>query len=67
MRTLPDEFVNGLSAYPQLDGLAEALATTAPEVSVRVSGIKGMLPAAGTQAVPWCPLGFYLDRRPSFL
>lgn len=66
MRTLPDEFVNGLSAYPQLDGLAEALATTAPEVSVRVSGIKGMLPAAGTQAVPWCPLGFYLDRRPSF-
>ena len=66
MRRLPDEFIKGLSAYPQLDGLAEALATTSPEVSVRVSGRKGLLPPEGASAVPWCPLGFYLDRRPSF-
>lgn len=66
MRNLPDEFVKSLSAYPQLDGLADALAATMPDISVRVNGRKGLLPPEGMSAVPWCRLGYYLERRPSF-
>lgn len=66
MNALPPEFVAMLKRYPQLDGLAETLAGTAPEVSVRCNALKGVAPSPGADIVPWCASGEYLDRRPAF-
>ncbi len=65
-RELPAEFVKSLSAHSELDGLAEALATTAPEVSVRVNAAKGLNVPEDADRVPWCRQGVYLPDRPSF-
>lgn len=65
-RQLPPDFVAMLDRYPAFDGLAGALAATAPSVSVRLNRGKGAMPAPGLKPVPWCPDGFYLADRPQF-
>lgn len=65
-RPLPASFRNMLAQYPAFDGLADALATTAPETSVRVNVTKGVTVPDGVDIVPWCTQGFYLAERPEF-
>lgn len=61
---LPKAFVDMIEAEPALAGLSEALLSE-PSVAIRINRRKGDADAKGTQ-VPWCPLGRYLDNRPSF-
>ena len=52
-----------------LDDAAEALANTAPQVSVRLNRDKSRPELAdipGAEPVPWCERGLYLPERPSF-
>ncbi|HOY27354.1 MAG TPA: hypothetical protein PLR96_00165 [Flavobacteriales bacterium] len=49
---------------PEVDGLAEALATP-PPISIRVNSAKWTAPA-GLSNIPWSANGYYLDERPSF-
>lgn len=49
-----------------LPGLAEVLAGTDPETSVRVNAAKGVRPADGYERVPWSETGIYLPDRPAF-
>ena len=52
-----------------LDDAAEALADTAPQVSVRLNRDKSRPELAdmpGVEPVPWCARGLYLPERPSF-
>lgn len=65
-RALPDAFVRALSANPLFDGLADSLACTAPEVSVRVNTLKNVGLPVGADVVPWCSDGMYLAGRPAF-
>lgn len=65
-RVLPEQFIAMLDASPAFDGLAEALATSAPSVAVRVNAAKGLSPADGADTVPWCPQGVFLNERPAF-
>ena len=65
-RTLPDAFVRALSVNKLFDGLADTLACTAPEVSVRVNTLKGVRRPASADIVPWCADGMYLAERPAF-
>lgn len=58
---------------PRVNGLLEALANTAPAVSVRLNRYKNNTPAPLMVAdqplsrlVPWCERGYYLDQRPKF-
>lgn len=66
--TLPKAFIDEISSYGAdcLDGLAQALETTAPETSIRVNRAKSASMADGYSGVPWCDDGFYLDERPAF-
>ena len=65
---LPQQFINQIESYgaPCLTGLCEALASTAPEVSVRVNRRKGASVPDGADRVAWCPSGFYLEARRQF-
>lgn len=50
-----------------LEGLAVALETTVPEVSVRINRRKGVELPEGVECVPWCNDGFYISGvRPQF-
>ncbi len=55
-----------LAQHPQFGGLADALADTAPDVSVRVNTLKGCSVPADADRVPWCSTGYYLAERPQF-
>ncbi|MDE6048233.1 MAG: RsmB/NOP family class I SAM-dependent RNA methyltransferase, partial [Paramuribaculum sp.] len=65
---LPEGFVEMIEGYrfPQFSGLADTLANTAPEVSVRINRAKftGALPVA--DQVAWWSSGFYFPERGSF-
>ncbi|MDE5744715.1 MAG: hypothetical protein K2H84_03520 [Paramuribaculum sp.] len=65
---LSQGFVDMIEGYrfPQFSGLADTLANTAPEVSVRINRAKftGVLPAA--DQVAWWDSGFYFPERGSF-
>lgn len=65
---LPQQFIDQIESYgaPCLTGLCEALASTAPEVSVRVNRRKGVAVPDGADRVAWCRWGFYLDARRPF-
>lgn len=65
---LNPDFIASLSGIAAFDGLAEALADSAPETSVRLNPRKGAMPdgAATDGDVPWCPGGVYLAGRPAF-
>lgn len=63
--TLPAEFTAMLRELG-LGDLPDALASTAPEVSVRVNTAKGGAEFDGATPVGWCPEGFYLPERPLF-
>lgn len=65
-RRLPEKFVAMLAEYPAFDGLADALAHTAPQVSVRLNVHKNGVVPVGADTVPWCPQGVYLPDRPEF-
>lgn len=64
---IPD-FLATLEGIAAFKGIAEALASTEPEVSVRLNPRKGALPAGAVTdgEVPWCPGGIYLTDRPAF-
>ena len=66
--SLPQQFIDEINSYGEscLDGLAEVLQTTQPEVSIRVNRRKGAAPPADAAAVAWCPDGVYLESRPQF-
>lgn len=63
MATLPEDFVREISCF---DGLAEALATTQPSVSVRLNPAKPSDAFDGCRQVAWYNRGRYLDSRPRF-
>lgn len=65
---LPQEFISMIDAYgsPLLGGLAGALESTLPAVSVRANTRKGIAPPPGARLVPWAQSGWYLDTRPQF-
>jgi 16S rRNA C967 or C1407 C5-methylase (RsmB/RsmF family)/NOL1/NOP2/fmu family ribosome biogenesis protein len=65
-RTLPAEFLAMLAAHEQFNGLADALANTAPDVSVRVNTLKHCAVSGEADRVPWCETGYYLGERPQF-
>lgn len=66
---LPEAFIENLNALG-LEGLADTLATTRPEVSVRLNQAKGLgpdsLPFQCGEQVVWCKDGYYLPERPIF-
>lgn len=65
--TLPEGFVKSLESLgADAGGLADALADTAPALSVRVNTGKGIVVPSSATRVPWCDSGFYLDERPVF-
>ncbi len=66
MNELPQGFIDSLGADPVFDGLARALADTAPCVSVRLNAAKGGCDFDGAEPVPWCADGVYLPERPAF-
>lgn len=57
---LPAEF------NPDFPGLAEALASTPPSVSLRLNRSKADVEVIGGERVPWCDAGRYLSVRPEF-
>lgn len=65
---LPKEFVEEIESYGAecLSGLTDALASTEPEVSVRVNEAKGAKVPEDAERVAWCETGFYLSERPQF-
>ena len=63
---LPAPFKEMLDSHAAYRGLADVLAHSEPEVSVRVNAAKGARVPAGNAPVEWCPEGFYLDERPAF-
>ena len=48
------------------EALCRAIGETEPSVSVRVNTAKGASVPDGSNQVPWCESGFYLDERPAF-
>ncbi|MDE5554562.1 MAG: rRNA cytosine-C5-methyltransferase [Muribaculaceae bacterium] len=65
---LPEEFIAEIESYGAacLAGVADALASTEPEVSVRVNEAKGAKVPKDAEKVAWCETGFYLSERPQF-
>lgn len=71
---IPDEFVRSLEGLGGVAaGLADAIANTTPQVSVRFNRSKsgtqlpdGVAGCPAGDAVPWCSEGLYLDERPQF-
>jgi len=61
---LPQAFLDMINAEPALTGLAEAL-TSEPSVAIRINKTKSNIPPQ-EESVPWCRLGRYLNKRPSF-
>ncbi len=69
MNNIPQAFLERIAAYssPFLAGLGDALATTAPEVSIRVNTAKGAsLPSNADTVKWWSKGGFYLSERLPF-
>lgn len=70
MSTLPEGFIKMVdemaAKQPAFKGLAEALSSTEPSVSVRVNRRKPCTTYDVLPAVPWCPEGHYLESRPKF-
>ena len=71
MSTLPEAFVNmaldSLADLTEPRLMVEALATSSPQVSVRVNPRKPVnLPWTTDGPVAWCPNGHYLPERPLF-
>lgn len=67
--TLPQAFIDEINSYNAecLDGLAETLATTAPETSIRINRDKCTVRAnVDDERVAWCNEGIYLSGRPTF-
>ncbi len=71
---LPEDFVRLMREHygdETADALCEALATTEPEVSVRLnprklSSDELLAYRPDLERVPWCPDAFYLRERPAF-
>ncbi len=65
---LPQQFIEQIESYGAdcLSGLCDALASTAPEVSVRVNRRKGVAVPDKADCVAWCRSGFSLDGRRPF-
>ena len=71
---LPEDFVRLMREHygeETADALCEALATTEPEVSVRLnprklSSDELLAYRPDLEMVPWCPDAFYLKERPAF-
>lgn len=64
-RNLPDGFADMLHTLG-LDDLTDTLATSEPEVSVRLNPSKPGAEFEGSEPVAWCPGGLYLPQRPVF-
>ena len=65
---LKREFVEMLEQVmpDEAEALCRAIGETEPCVSVRVNEAKGASVPNGSNRVPWCRSGFYLDQRPTF-
>ena len=65
---LKEEFLAMLRAQLPHDcePLAQVLACTEPQVSVRVNAAKHAAAPQDAERVPWCDLGFYCASRPAF-
>lgn len=55
-----------LESIKHIPGLAEALTSTEPSVSIRLNRHKGCAVAEGEDRVAWCLSGRYLTERPKF-
>jgi len=64
---LPEAFRNRIKTqqYINADELFQALAKQSP-VSIRINKHKWTYSPAGSDPVPWCQSGFYLNKRPSY-
>lgn len=65
-RHLPDAFVQMLLQRPQGCALVEALATSEPEVSVRIAAHRGLGMPRNVDTAPWNARLAYLPGRPRF-
>ncbi len=65
---LPQAFISEIQSYGAecLDGLIDALSSSAPEVSIRINRAKTAASPADAQQIKWCDTGFHLSRRPQF-
>src|SRR5579863_8157527 len=63
----PPGFIEGLSGTPgfDADNFTKAHQSAEASTSIRLNPYK---PSSikGSQIIPWCPEGYYLDSRPSF-
>ena len=69
MKNLPKDFITELDkmGHPAFRNLPEVIATTSPEVSVRVNPrCQVAMPFPEAEPVAWNPEGFYLASRPEF-
>jgi 16S rRNA C967 or C1407 C5-methylase (RsmB/RsmF family)/NOL1/NOP2/fmu family ribosome biogenesis protein len=63
----PKNFLASLSGEPgfEAENFINAQKNIEPPTSIRLNPFKKSSPKTGEQ-VPWCPEGYYLDKRPSF-
>jgi len=63
----PERFIQRINSqnYIDADALLKALEEPSP-VSIRINRSKLDMSPLNSRTVPWCPEGFYLDRRPSY-
>lgn len=66
--SIPQRFIDEINSYGAacLDGLVDALQSTAPVVSIRLNRVKDASAPDNYSRVPWCSDGIYLDKRPPF-
>jgi 16S rRNA C967 or C1407 C5-methylase (RsmB/RsmF family)/NOL1/NOP2/fmu family ribosome biogenesis protein len=64
---LPERFIQRIRAQEYIDAesLISALGEPSP-VSIRINPLKWNKKPEHSEQVPWCPSGFYLEKRPSF-
>lgn len=58
--------INNLLPGDEARALLQAIESGEPVVSVRFNDIKGFIPPALLERVPWCEMGAYLSERPQF-
>ena len=66
--TLSPQFTQQIMDLMPQDGqqLIDTIAQSEPSISIRLNDAKCTASPTGAPQVPWCPLGFYLDKRPQF-
>jgi 16S rRNA C967 or C1407 C5-methylase (RsmB/RsmF family) len=66
-RLFSDEFLKRLDSQKYIDkgSLLQALDDPSP-VSIRINRSKWIYRPLGSEPVPWCETGYYLDTRPSY-